>query len=119
LLGRTREDRRGIRVKGGKQKDDSYYRIRIVMYLLAFGESNISDIARSSSYGISSINKVNLKILLEKMIVEKWIKKSKYKIYSLDKKGQEMVNFLVHLKNNDENHPLFDVESFIGIKSLG
>ena len=116
---RTREDRRGIRVKGGKQKDDSYYRIRIVMYLLAFRESNISDMARSSSYGISSINKVNLKILLEKMIVEKWIKKSKYKIYSLDKKGQEMANFLVHLKNNDENHPLFDVESFIGIKSLG
>ena len=115
----TRKDRRGIRVKGGKQKDDSYYRIRIVMYLLAFREANISDIARSGSYGISSINKVNLKILLEKMIVEKWIKKSKYKIYALDKKGQEMVNFLVNLKNNDENHPLFDVESFIGIKSLG
>ncbi|MCH7649138.1 MAG: hypothetical protein IIA83_11100 [Thaumarchaeota archaeon] len=116
---RTREDRRGIRVKGGKQKDDSYYRIRIVMYLLAFREANISDIARSSSYGISSINKVSLKILLEKMILEKWIKKSKYKIYSLDKKGQEMTNFLVNLKNNDENHSLFDVESFIGIKSLG
>jgi len=105
--------------KIGKQKPPEFYRIRILMYLTAFKESNISDFrTKGEGYGII-MNKGDLKNLLDKMIREKWIKKSEYKIYSLDEKGQRMKDYVRSLLAEDENHPLFDCESFDGIGSIG
>jgi len=106
--------------KGGKQKPPEFYRIRIIMYLAAArnNESNISDFRMGEGYGII-MNKGDLKNLLDKMIQEKWIKKNKYKIYSLDEKGQQMKDYVRSLLAKEENHPLFDCESFDGIGSIG
>jgi len=109
---------------GGKQKNPGFYRIRIVMYLHAFRKTRITDFRKKGEYGII-MNKTDLLILLGKMIDEKWIKRTisedaqNVKKYSLDKKGQEMVEFIHHLRDTEPNHPIFECESFIGIKSLG
>ena len=107
----------------GKQKNPGFYRIRIAMYLHAFSEARITDFRKKGEYGII-MNKTDLLILLGKMIEEKWIKRTisedaqNVKKYSLDKKGQEMAEFIHHLRDTEQNHPLFECESFIGIKSL-
>ena len=111
-------DRRGKRLKGGEQKHPDFYRIRVVMYLLEFHESNISDMTRSSKYELSRANKGRLAILLAKMVEEGWIKKSKYKIFSLDEKGTKMANMIKKIQNEDENNPLFQIEAFLGLKSI-
>lgn len=94
------------------------------MFLSAFGESRITDFEKKREYGVSSMNRVDLSLLLKKMIVEKWIKKSiskdakNVKKYSLIKRGREMVNYIKELRNKEEDHPLFEVETFYGVKSL-
>ena len=113
----TRKDRRGLRVKGGSQKSPDYYRVRVVLYLKEKGESNISDMTLNSKYDLSRANKGRLASLLDDMINEKWIKKSKYKIYSLDNKGNNFANLVKEL-NHDSNNPWFDFESFKGVNSL-
>lgn len=124
MLGQLR-DRRGKRVKTGKQKNDDYYRLRIVMFLRSFGESRISDFLQKKDYGISSINKVNLKTILDKMSLEGWIKRTvsldskNVKKYSLDKQGFEIVDFIIKLRDTNKEHPLFDFEMCKGIRSLG
>ena len=104
--------------RGGKQRNPEFYRIRVLMCLAAFKESNISDFRMKRDYGII-MNKGDLKNLLDRMIQEEWIKKSKYKIYSLDEKGQKMKDYIRNLLDKEENHPLFDCESFEGIESIG
>ena len=111
-------DRRGKNVKGGEQKHPDYYRVRVVLYLLDVVESNITDMTLNSKYDLSRANKGRLAILLEKMVEEKWIKKSKYKIYSLNEKGQSFANTIKLILKNDESDPLFEFEAFAGVKSL-
>jgi len=124
-LGRIKTDRRGVRVTGEKQKNDDFYRIRVVMFLKSYGEANQSEMQHKKEYGLSRMNRGSLKILLEKMIENKWIKScpdphaKNVTIYSLNKKGHTLADTFQELRNKDENHPLFDFETFSGIKLLG
>ncbi len=118
------KDRRGQRVKGGKQKNDDFYRIRVVLFLSAFDESRITDMREKGEYGLGTMNKGSLLVLLEKMIEDNWIKKTisddskNVKKYSLNKKGTQIKDFIKELQNNDENNPLFDCDLFLGVKAI-
>ena len=118
------KDRRGQRVKGGKQKNDDFYRFRVVLFLSAFGASRITDMREKGEYGLGTMNKGSLLILLEKMIEDNWIKKTisedakNVKRYSLNKRGTQARDFIRELANNDENNPFFDCDLFLGIKSI-
>jgi len=118
------KDRRGKRAKGGKQKNDDFYRIRVVLFLSAFGESRITDMREKGEYGLGTMNKGSLLVLLEKMIEDNWIKKTisddskNVKKYSLNKKGAQIKDFIKELQNNDENNPLFDCDLFLGVKAI-
>ena len=124
-MARTGKDRIGKRVTGEKQKNDDYYRIRVVMFLLAHKESNQSEMQQKKQYGLSRMNRGSLKILLEKMIESKWIKSFKdphsknVTVYTLNKKGLQLANTIHDLHHKDENHPLFDFETFKDVKLLG
>ena len=119
------KDRRGQRVKGGKQKNDDFYRIRVVLFLSAFDESRITDMREKGEYGLGTMNKGSLLVLLEKMIEDKWIKRTisedskNVKRYSLNKKGTEMRDFIRHLRDSDPNNSLLDCDLFLGVRSLG
>ena len=118
------KDRRGKRVKGGKQKNDDFYRIRVVLFLSAFGASRITDMREKGEYGLGTMNKGSLLVLLEKMIEDNWIKKTisedakNVKRYSLNKRGTQMRDFIRELQNNDESNPLFDCDLFLGAKAI-
>jgi len=43
-------DRRGKTVKGGKQKSNDFYRIRVTLYLLEVKQQNKNQIQLNSSY---------------------------------------------------------------------
>ena len=91
------------------------------MYLSSHEEARLTDLISSGQYGITS-NKTTVLRLLAEMIDAGWVKKTideyhkTVKIYSLGEKGDEM-KYLIRVLQ--ENHPLFDCKSFIGIKSLG
>ena len=118
------KDRRGQRVKAGKQKNDDFYRIRVVLFLSAFGASRITDMREKGEYGLGTMNKGSLQVLLEKMIEDNWIKKTisedakNVKRYSLNKRGTQMRDFIRELQNNDESNPLFDCDLFLGLKAI-
>jgi len=111
--------------KKGKSdcQNDDFYQIRILKYLSSYGEANLTEFRMKGVYGITS-NKTRLKILLEEMIDDGWIKKTisshspNVKIYSLDEKGHQMKDFIRKLQQNEPKHPLFDCKLFSGIKSL-
>jgi len=90
------------------------------MYLSHHEKGRLTDIMSNGQYGIAS-KKTALRLLAE-MIDAGWVKKTideyhkTVKIYSLGEKGDEM-KYLIRVLQ--ENHPLFDCKSFIGIKSLG
>ena len=121
---RKRTDRRGEHVTGESYKNNDYYRIRIVMYLLSNPESNRHQMLHKKDYGLSRIERGRLTILLEKMIEVGWILKfdsphaTGVIVYKLHDKGQAMAKYIQKLKEN-ESHPFFDLETFIGIKALG
>ena len=85
----------------------------------------MSEMVHKSEFGLGRMNKGSLKILLEKMIEDKWIKKHKdphsknVTIYELATKGQEMGTTILQLRKDDANNALFHLETFSGIKSLG
>ncbi len=121
---RKRTDRRGEHVTGGSYKNDDYYRIRIVMYLLANPESNRHQMLHKKDYGLSRIERGRLTILLEKMKEAGWLVKFESPhatgviVYNLDKKGLAMAEYIKKLKEESETHPFFDLETFFGINSL-
>ena len=85
----------------------------------------MSQMVHNNAYGLGRMNKGSLKILLEKMIEDGWIKKHKdphaknVTIYELASKGQEMATTILQLRKDDDNNALFHLETFSGIKSLG
>jgi len=95
------------------------------MFLLAHKESNQSEMQHKKQYGLSRMNRGSLKILLEKMLESKWIKSFKdphsknVTVYTLNKKGLQLANTIQDLHHKDENHPLFDFETFKDVKLLG
>ncbi len=119
---RSSVDRRGEKVTGGPFRNDDYYRIRIVMCLLAKKEQNRSDMLHNSEFGLNRIERGRLTILLEKMQLAGWIKSygTKYDksqiTYILDEKGLMMAETI---KKFDDSHPIFDFESFTKVKLLG
>ena len=122
---RKRIDRRGEHVSGESYKNDDYYRIRIVMYLLDRGESNRHQMLHNKIYGLNRIERGRLTILLEKMIESGWLKKfdsphaERIMVYDLEDKGRQMAEAIQNLKTENEQHPFFDLETFVGIKALG
>ena len=121
-MGKKIGELRGRKVKADYQNDD-FYQIRIVMYLSAYGEANLTQLQMKGKYGITS-NKVRLIRLLGEMIDAGWIKKTisphspNVKVYSLGEKGHQMKDFIKELIHNEPSHPLFNCKLFDGIKSL-
>lgn len=122
---RKRTDRRGERITGGSYKNDDYYRIRIVMYLLANGESNRHQMLHNKDYGLSRIERGRLTNLLGKMKESGWVKRfdsphaTGVIVYDLEEKGRQMAEAIQKLKEVSGYQPFFDLEIFSGIKLLG
>ena len=119
---RSSVDRRGKKVTGGAYRNDDYYRIRIVMCLLTNKELNRSQMLTNSEFGLNRMERGRLTLLLEKMVRAGWINSfsTKYSqnivTYCLDEKGLSMANTI---KEFNEKHPIFDLESFNALKLLG
>lgn len=122
---RKRTDRRGEHVSGESYKNDDYYRIRIVMYLFSHGESNRNNMLHNQDYGLSRLERGRLTILLEKMKDSGWVKKFESPhakgviVYNLENKGKQMAEAIKKLKDENDSHPFFDLETFVGIRVLG
>ena len=117
----VRTDRRGKRSTGGKQNNDDFYRIRIIMFLLSNHEATLPELRKNGEYGIGRMGRGRLKKLLDTMVAEKWLqpfqeKHSSIQVYALLQKGEDMVNLI---RNTDENNPLFELNAFRNVKSLG
>jgi len=122
-LGKKVSDRRGKKVTSEKQKNDDFYRIRIVMYLFANKEGNRNQMMHNNDFGINRIERGRLSNLLEKMIEDGWMQKIEtsgmyYPIYKLDTKGLEVASFIQKLKSEEPSNFHFEFESFAGIKRL-
>ncbi len=121
-MGQKIGELRGRKVKADYQHDD-FYQIRILMYLSHHEEARMAEFSKKGKYGITS-NKTTVGRLLGEMIDAGWVKKTipdyakNVKIYSLDEKGREMIEFIRRLQKEEQNHPLFDCKLFNGIKSL-
>lgn len=118
---KTSHDRRGKTVKGGKQKKDDFYRIRIALYLLEVKQDNKNQIQLNSKYGISTIEASRLKTLLLNMIEDNWIEQVEvkgihYPLYKLTQKGLKITNFIKNL--SDDNDFLLDMDCFANIKEI-
>ena len=115
--------------KVNKSKGDYTYsdfqKIRILSYLAAHDteETNQSDFFKEGKYGITN-NKTTLNRNLGEMIENKWIiktplaKSPNVKIYTLTEKGHQMKDYISKLREDEPNHPLFDLDLFLSIKSL-
>ncbi len=83
---------------------------------------NRSKMLTNSEFGLNRMERGRLTILLEKMKSDGWINsfRPKYSpnmvIYVLNEKGYSMANTI---KEFNEIHPIFDLESFNAIKLLG
>lgn len=121
-LGKTRSDRRGKVVKGGKQKKDDLYRIRIMLYLLEVKQQNKNQIQLNSKYGISTIEASRLKTLLLNMVEDNWIEQVKiegvnHPVYKLTQRGLSITNFIKNLQDNKADF-LLDLDCFANIKEI-
>jgi len=121
-LVKTISDRRGKTVKGGKQKKDDFYRIRITLYLLEVKQQNKNQIQLNSKYGISTIEASRLKTLLLNMIDDSWIDKVEiegvhYPAYKLTQRGLLIANFIKNLQDNKADF-LLDLDCFANIKGI-
>jgi len=115
-------DRRGKIVKGGKQKKDDFYRIRITLYLLEVKQQNKNQIQLNSKYGISTIEASRLKTLLLNMIEDDWIERVEtegvhYPAYKLSQRGLLIANFIKHLEDNKADF-LLDLDCLANIKEI-
>ena len=121
------QELRGRKVSKGKgdYTYSDFQKIRITMYLAAHDteETNQSDFFKEGKYGITS-NKDILNRHLGEMIENKWIvktplaKSKNVKIYTLTKKGHQMKNYILKLRNDEPDHPLFDLDLFASVRSL-
>ena len=122
MVRKSSERRNGS--SGESYKNDDYYRIRILTYMLSEGGSNRHQMLHNGAYGLSRIERGRLTVLLEKMIESGWVKKFESThaagviVYDLEERGREIATYLNELKNNNNLHPLFDLECFFGFKSL-
>jgi len=121
-LGKTRTDRRGKVIKGGKQKKDDFYRIRITLYLLEVKQQNKNQIQLNSKFGISTIEASRLKTLLLNMIEDDWIEKVEtegvhYPAYKLTQRGLLIANFIKNLQDEQADF-LLDLDCFVNIKEI-
>lgn len=121
-MAKIKSDRRGKIVKGGKQKNDDFYRIRITLYLLEVNQQNKNQIQLNSKYGISTIEAGRLKTLLLNMIEDKWIKRVKiegvnYPLYKLTQEGLRIARFIKNLKENQAGF-LLNLDCFANIREI-
>ena len=119
---KTISDRRGKIVKGGKQKKNDFYRIRITLYLLEVKQQNKNQIQLNSKYGISTIEASRLKTLLLNMIDDGWIDKVEiegvhYPAYKLTQCGLLIANFIKNLQDTKADF-LLDLDCFANIKGI-
>lgn len=122
-MGKKVSDRRGKVVTGAKQKNDDFYRIRIVMLLYNVKQENKNQIKHNSKYGINPIEAGRLTNLLQKMVDDDWIEEVKesgvhYSLYKLSEKGLDVARYFQKLRNDDSSNFLFDFEYLTGIKRL-
>ncbi len=123
-MGRKVSDRRGKSITGEKQKNDDYYRIRIVMYLLSNNQANRNQMLLNKSFGINRIERGRLTNLLQKMTQDEWIKKieiegTHYPLFKLNEKGLQVGRHIQKLRSEEPSNFLFDLEDFAGVKRLG
>jgi len=123
-LGRKVSDRRGKPVTGEKQKNDDFYRIRIVMYLLSNNQANRNQMLLNKSFGINRIERGRLTNLLQKMTQDEWIEKieikgTHYPLFKLIEKGLQVGRHIQKLRSEEPSNFLFDLEDFAGVKRLG
>ena len=121
-LAKKKSDRRGKTVKGGKQKNDDFYRIRISLYLLEVKQQNMNQIKHNRKYGINSIEASRLKNLLFNMMDDNWIEQIDnpavhYPIYKLTELGIKITNSIKNLRDDQTNY-LLDLECFANIKEI-
>jgi len=89
------------------------------MYLFSHGESNRNNMLHNQDYGLSRLERGRLTILLEKMKDSGWVKKFESIVYNLENKGKQMAEAIKKLKDENDSHPFFDLETFVGIRVLG
>jgi len=114
--------------KVNKSKGDYTYsdfqKIRILSYLGAHARARIGEFSKIGTYGIST-NKTILGRNLGQMIEKEWIIRTispdsaNVKHYTLAEKGIQINKFIKTLRDDEPNHPLFDLDLFSGVKSLG
>jgi len=93
------------------------------MYLLSHKEATLPELRAKGEYGIRK-GRGRLRVLLDKMVREnKWITislvehtKKDIPLYALTKRGEEIATMI---KDKNDEHPLFDLDAFDNVKSLG
>lgn len=119
---KTKSDRRGKIISGGKQKNDDFYRIRIALYLLEVTQQNTNQIKLNSKYGINSIEASRLKNLLLNMVEDNWIEKIEtpgvhYPFFRLTERGLTIVEYF-KTQIGDQTNFLLDLDCFANIKEI-
>ena len=113
--------------KGSKSKGDytnsDFQKIRILSYLGAHSGARIGDFDKIGKYGITTSGQ-RLGIFLGEMIENKWITRTispdskNVKRYTLAEKGIQINKFIKTLRDDEPNHPLFDLALLASVKSL-
>ena len=113
--------------KGSKSKGDytnpDFQKIRILSYLGAHAGARIGDFDKIGKYGITTSGH-RLGIFLGEMIENKWITRTispdskNVKRYTLAEKGIQINKFIKTLRDDEPNHPLFDLAFLASVKSL-
>jgi len=113
--------------KVNKSKGDYTYsdfqKIRILSYLGAHARARIGEFSKIGTYGIST-NKTILGRNLGQMIEKEWIIRTispdsaNVKHYTLAEKGIQINKFIETLRDDEPNHPLFDLAFLASVKSL-
>ena len=124
-MGRKGEYGRRSKEGGKKYRYDDYYKLRMIMRLFAYPESNRNQMKLDSESGLSSLEGSNMNVLLGKMIeggVVKEFESPHHKgtmVYSLTENGMKMAIMIKDLLENEKSHPLFNLDCFRGIRLLG
>lgn len=92
------------------------------MFLLSKKESTKAELQEKAEYGIHKMHRIDLDILLEKMRERKLITKhpnphlKKSMLFALTERGVELATMI---KDANDKDPLFDLDAFHNVKSLG
>lgn len=119
---RKREGRSEKRATSGKNRLDDFYKIRIIKFLSSCTEASKAQLQEKGEYGIGPMNRTDLRIIMEKMFEKKWITRRQddhsknVTLWALTEKGRKMADMI---RNTDDEHPLFDLDAFRNVKSLG